>query len=96
MTKRPRPKRRPKANLKLKISPRASARGTRRINSNQRLLVELQVRMVKPMTPLRTGKKLKLRSRSRFKRPQRSALLSTQTSSKRCTRRSSIVSVRTW
>ena len=68
MTKRPRPKRRPKANLKLKINPRASARGTRRINSNQRLLVELLVKMVKPMTPLRTGKKLKLRSRSRFKR----------------------------
>ena len=96
MTKRPQHRRRPKANLNLKISLRASARETRRINSNQRLLAELQVKMVKPMAPLRTGKNQKLRSRSRFKRPQQSAQPSTLTSSKRCTRRFSIVSVRTW
>ena len=59
-------------------------------------MLELQVKMVKPMEPLRMGKNQKLRSRSRFKRPQRSAQPSTQTSSKRCMRRFSIVSVRTW
>ena len=96
MTKRPQHKRRPKANLNLKISLRASARETRRINNNQRPMLELQVKMVKPMALLTTGKNQKLRSKSRFKRPRRSAQPSTLTSSKRCMRRFSIVSVRTW
>ena len=54
------------------------------------------MRMVQLMAPLKMGKKLKLRSKSRFKRPRRSVRPSTQTSSKKCTRKSLIVSVRTW
>ena len=95
-TKRPRRKRRPKVSHNLRISRRASARETRKISSNKRPLVELLVRMVQLMAPLKMGKKLKLRSKSRFRRPRRSVRLSTQTSSKKCMRKSLIVSVRTW
>ena len=78
------------------MGPRASARETRRINRIKRLQEELQVKMVQPMAPQKKGKKPKLRHRSRFRRPLQSVRLSTQNSSKKCTKRSSIVSGRTW
>ena len=54
------------------------------------------MKIVLLMAQLKMGKKLKLRSKSRFKRPQRSVQPSTRTNSKKCTRKSLIVSVRTW
>ena len=78
------------------MDPRASARETKRINRIKRPQEELLVKMVQLMEPRRKGKKPKLRHRSRFKRPLQSVRPSTQNSSKKCTKRSSIVSVRTW
>ena len=54
------------------------------------------MKIVLLMAQLKMGKKLKLRSKSRFRRPRRSVRPSTQISNKKCTRRYLIVSVRTW
>ena len=54
------------------------------------------MKIVLLMAQLKMGKKLKLRSKSRFRRPRQSVRPSTQTNNKKCTRKSLTVSVRTW